>query len=247
MPWAYLDDGFPEHPKVIAAGGDAAWMFVAALCWSRRHMTGGDIPKAILGRLTDRKKPASLAGRLVDVGLWNDKGDHYAIHDYDVWNHSEEAAKERRRERALKGAKARWSKAPSTSSSNAQASAQAMPDPMLGDAPCVRGRAAPSPSPTPISQSGLSLATEGPPPAEPRQTEHTPKPPPPQVLDHIATTIGWTTPAKRNQLAAAWNHGATHLDPTHLEDTLLRCTNATNISYLQAAIDNAITQTRKGN
>lgn len=83
MPWAKLDDRFPDHPKVAKAGGDAAWLYVAALCYANAHLTNGTIPAAIIPRLTDRKNPIALAERLVAVGLFDRAGeDEYMIHDY---------------------------------------------------------------------------------------------------------------------------------------------------------------------
>lgn len=142
MPWVYLDDRFPEHVKVERAGGDAAWLFVAGLCYVNRNLTGGTIPKTAVPRLTDRKSPMRLAERLVDVGLWEDEGDDFRIHDYEHQNRSAMA----RREKAKKAATARWSAspddAPSIPPSNAPGNAPAMP-------PTRAGTRAPSPSPSP--------------------------------------------------------------------------------------------------
>lgn len=108
MPWVYLDDGFPDHPKVALAGGDAAWLFVCSLCWSRRHLSGGRIPKELVKRLSDRKRPDVLAQRLVEVRLWIDDGDAYLIHEYEEWNASEDQARQKRREKASRAASAKW-------------------------------------------------------------------------------------------------------------------------------------------
>jgi hypothetical protein len=123
MPWVYLDDGFPDHPKVEAAGGDAGWLYVVALCFARRNRTGGKIPKARVARLTDRRQPVKLAGRLVEVGLWEDAGDSYQIHDYERWNQTE--AKERR---ARQAAEARWApRHAGAASGNASSNASGTP------------------------------------------------------------------------------------------------------------------------
>jgi hypothetical protein len=82
MPWVRLDDGFPEHPKIVTAGGDAAWLHVCALGYCNRNLTDGHVPKDVLGRLSDRKSPKNLAKILCEVGLWTDDGDHWSIHDY---------------------------------------------------------------------------------------------------------------------------------------------------------------------
>lgn len=106
MAWVYLDDGFPDHPKVVAAGDDAAWMFVAGLCYVRRFGTEGVIPKPQVPRLTSNRAPQKTADRLLAVGLWIDEGDVYRVHDYHEWNRpaSSRSAAGRR------AAEARWGK-----------------------------------------------------------------------------------------------------------------------------------------
>ena len=114
MGWVYLDDRFPEHPKVLAAGDDAAWMFVCGIAYTNRGPSDGLIPKAVIPRLTGLKQPLKVAQRLVDVGLWHDKDDCFAIHDYEIWNAETMA----RRAKARKAANVRWER---TRSGNAQA------------------------------------------------------------------------------------------------------------------------------
>lgn len=123
MGWVYLDDRFPEHPKVVAAGDEAGWMFTCGMAYVNRNGTGGIIPKAQVPRLTSWKNPAKVAERLVAAGLWHDEGAHYRVHDYADWNRS---ALERT-EKAKKAAHARWD-ARSSPSSNAQASAEHVPE-----------------------------------------------------------------------------------------------------------------------
>lgn len=82
MTWVRLDDGFPEHPKIDAAGGDAAWLHVCALAYCNRALTDGFVAAERIGRLSDRKSPRRLAARLVEVGLWRPVDGGYEIHDY---------------------------------------------------------------------------------------------------------------------------------------------------------------------
>lgn len=108
MSWVRLDDHFPTHPKVVAAGGDAAWLHVCALCYCAEHLTDGLVPKRLLARLSDRKQPTRLAQRLVDAGMWSDDGDDYRIHDYLTYNRSRvdvEAEREAARLRRQNGGK----------------------------------------------------------------------------------------------------------------------------------------------
>lgn len=116
MAWVYLDDQFPDHPKVALAGGDAGWLFVCGLAYVKRYGTEGRIPKSQVPKLSDRKGPAKLARRLVEVGLWEDDGEHYAIHDYSDWNKPQAS----RSAAGRKAAQARWSR---ERSANADANA----------------------------------------------------------------------------------------------------------------------------
>lgn len=88
MSWFKLDDHFPDHPKFVAAGGDAAWLWICGGCYCARHLTDGLIPKAAVPRLSDRRNPTKLAERLVGVGAWIDRGDCYEMHDYLEFNPS---------------------------------------------------------------------------------------------------------------------------------------------------------------
>lgn len=120
MAWVYLDDQFPDHPKVVTAGDDAAWMFVCGLAYCRRYSTGGRIPKGQVQKLTGHRQPAKLAKRLLEVVLWEDGGDDYVVHDYDDWNKPQAS----RTEAARKAARARWG----TPKGDANAHADALPD-----------------------------------------------------------------------------------------------------------------------
>lgn len=99
MPWVRLEDTFPEHPKIDAAGGDAAWLHVCALAYCNRNTTDGFIATARLAQLSDRKSPARLAARLVEVGLWEVEDGGWRIHDYLDYQPSK-AAVEQDRENA---------------------------------------------------------------------------------------------------------------------------------------------------
>lgn len=143
----FLDDGFFEHPKTVAAGGQAAWLFVCMLGYANRALfqgrtpgsalrleTAGRVPKNMIPRLTDLEDSESLAARLAVVKFCHDGGDFYEIHDYVGWN----AAALERAERARRAAVTRWSSNARASAghmlngagSNARANAQAMPVPV---------------------------------------------------------------------------------------------------------------------
>lgn len=142
MGWLYIDDGLPEHPKALAAGGDAMWLWVCGLAYVNRNDTGGTVPKLVLDRISDRKNPKKLAARLVDAGLWEDKGDSYHMHDYEIWNAKALA----RKAAARKAATARW---------DPGGDAAAMPSHMRshanGNAKGGNATAMPTPNPHPQS------------------------------------------------------------------------------------------------
>lgn len=110
MTWARFDDATPEHPKIIAAGGDAGWLHFAAVCYCNRQLTDGVIPKGVVSRLTDRKNPHKLARKLIEVGLWIEHPEGYAVHDYLDYQQSREQVLAQRAassERQRKGRAAR--------------------------------------------------------------------------------------------------------------------------------------------
>jgi hypothetical protein len=107
MAWVKLDDSFPEHTKIIAAGGDAAWLHVCALAYANRNLTDGHIPAGVLHRLSDRRQPARLAARLVDCGMWHVADDGWQIHDFLTYQTSREKVLEQREEARVRMAKAR--------------------------------------------------------------------------------------------------------------------------------------------
>lgn len=112
-----MSDSLPEHRKIAAAGGDAAWLHVCALAYASRNLTDGFIPEAIVPRLSDRRQPAKLAAKLCAVDLWHAPGHdckrcppspagEYVIHDY--LEHQRSAARvaevsERRAESGRRG------------------------------------------------------------------------------------------------------------------------------------------------
>lgn len=82
MPWVRIDENFADHPKVERVGPLAAWLHVAALCYSSRHLTDGHIPKAKAVRLAEIPDPAEHVSALLSEGIWVDNGTDYIIHDF---------------------------------------------------------------------------------------------------------------------------------------------------------------------
>lgn len=87
MAWLKFDDGVPMHPKHLKAGHVAAWLWFAGVCYCRRHLTDGIIPReALAGLAPTIKKPLAEAARLVSVGLWHEVPDGWQVHDFHDWN-----------------------------------------------------------------------------------------------------------------------------------------------------------------
>lgn len=97
MPWAKLDDGFTDHPKVMAAGPLASWLFVCGLTYSARMLTDGFIPTTQVRKLADLDNAMALADRLVEVGLWERCDDGFLIHDYLEYQPSAEKVRTERK------------------------------------------------------------------------------------------------------------------------------------------------------
>ncbi len=83
--WVKLDDQVTEHPKLESVGPVAAWVYVCSITYCNRNLTDGFIPRATAQRLAasaDAEQVASLILRLVDVGLWDQNGSGFYVHDY---------------------------------------------------------------------------------------------------------------------------------------------------------------------
>lgn len=80
--WVKLVDTFPDHPKVLAVGDHAAWLWVCGLCFASRHLTDGFIPEHALARLTGLPKPRALAAKLVEQELWDVVEGGWRVHNY---------------------------------------------------------------------------------------------------------------------------------------------------------------------
>jgi hypothetical protein len=107
MTWLRLDDGFPEHPKVVGLTDAAFRLEVSALCYAHRNITDGLIPEGFIPRRLARSVPALEAARLwvpSPEGGW-------LLNDYLAWQSSRAAIEEirdTRRKAGAKGARARW-------------------------------------------------------------------------------------------------------------------------------------------
>lgn len=105
MTWVKLDDTFADHPKVVAAGDAAAWLYVCGLLYCSRHLTDGFIPHEALDRLNSQRGKPKLAARLIEVVLWHEADGGWTVHDYLGRQSSKETVEKKRadtRERVRK-------------------------------------------------------------------------------------------------------------------------------------------------
>lgn len=82
MPWFKVDDGFCFHPKAIAAGNAALGLWVRAGSWCGANLTGGALPRHMIGTFGAQKRDAM---RLVSAGLWSETEDGYQFNGWDEY------------------------------------------------------------------------------------------------------------------------------------------------------------------
>lgn len=94
MTWVKLDDGFPEHPKVLGLSDAAFRLHVVAICYAARNLTDGVIPRVWL---KDAKATLKIAvQQLVAARLWSEHADGWAVHDYLTYQQSRTQVEESR-------------------------------------------------------------------------------------------------------------------------------------------------------
>lgn len=86
-----LEHRWPEHAKVTSVSLDARWLYIAALCYCSRNETDGFIPRSALVSISGmpERKAIAAADALVAAippghqhGMFERRGDDYAMHDY---------------------------------------------------------------------------------------------------------------------------------------------------------------------
>jgi len=116
--WARIDDGFDDHPKVLALldmedGAAAIGLWTLCLTWAHRNTRRkGKVPGLIPSTLPRRFVGAEgrrLADLLVNVGLWEQVDDGWLIHDFAEYLPSAEVSAARSAA-GKKGAAKRWGK-----------------------------------------------------------------------------------------------------------------------------------------
>jgi hypothetical protein len=105
MPWIKVDDQIAHHPKFMAAGAVASWLWVCGQSYCARYLTDGFVPESALPTLGNVTNPKAHAQTLVRVGLWELAEGGYRVHDYLQFQPSRADVEERRRQRANAGRK----------------------------------------------------------------------------------------------------------------------------------------------
>lgn len=170
MVWVRLADDFTDHPKVVAAGPLAGWLYVCGLTYSNRYLTDGFVPSGQVRRMADVDDALGLADRLVEVGLWEVVEGGYLIHDYHGYQPSAEDVKREREETARRQAEYRARKRNGasngvTNDERSGAPARPVPGP-VNPVPAPAPAGNPSPQPPPV---------EGEPPPAPRKRGERPR------------------------------------------------------------------------
>lgn len=101
MSWTKIDDRILLHPKMLRAcelRGDAAWcLWSRGLVYANACDLDGRIPRSMVPKLIDHRRPQDVAAALVEVRLWEVLPDgDYLVHDYAECNDTAEQKQRRR-------------------------------------------------------------------------------------------------------------------------------------------------------
>lgn len=111
MVWIRIDDQIAHHPKFIAAGPVAAWLWVCGNGYCNKYLTDGFIPRSAIKTLGGVKNAPMWAKQLAKVGLWDRVKNGYRVHDFHDFNPSAAEVRAKRKARSMAGkagATARW-------------------------------------------------------------------------------------------------------------------------------------------
>jgi hypothetical protein len=125
-----LDDGWHDHPKVIAAGLDAAGLWTMCLTWAhanrRSAPTPGYVPRTVLARFAG-SKASRLSKKLADVGLLDHAEGGWIVHDFADYLPKYDPAKAADAGKA--GAEKRWGRGRPRAGEGLPADSEPPPDP----------------------------------------------------------------------------------------------------------------------
>ena len=86
MAYIKLDDRFPDHPKVVQVGPEAAYLYVCGLCYCNRYLTDGHIPASMVPRLVPyaAEQIKQTVSNLLEARLWHVSSKTQAPNGYEV-------------------------------------------------------------------------------------------------------------------------------------------------------------------
>ena len=156
MTWVRLDEGFPRHPKVAAAGPLGMAMQVAALCYCNEYLTDGFVPRHVVAGFLNLERISMncwqnemigggddatwqlVVADVIDAGLWSEVDGGYRIHDYLKYQPSKADVEADRKQKSsagrLGGINSAIARRAKTSRSEAGAEAPAVADAQAGAA-----------------------------------------------------------------------------------------------------------------
>lgn len=95
MAWAALDDGFCDHPKVVAIGNEAAGLYARLISYCAKQLTDGVVPLEI-ARSFGGRNTRQLVAKLTANGLANEYETVLVLRDYLDYNKSRSEVEETR-------------------------------------------------------------------------------------------------------------------------------------------------------
>lgn len=93
MAWFRIDDGFYNHPKVLAAGNAATGLWVRCGAWSSAYGTDGLIPPEVVRTMGSRREIDSV----IAVRLWLPTDEGMLMPDFLDYNPSKADSDRRRK------------------------------------------------------------------------------------------------------------------------------------------------------
>jgi hypothetical protein len=105
MTWIKIDDRILDHEKFVRAvrigGSEAVHLWFGLRAWCAQNLSDGFVPRDMVAEVRGPKRGRDKAlGALVEVGLVEDAGSSWHLHDYLEWSDSREDVLASRRKAA---------------------------------------------------------------------------------------------------------------------------------------------------
>ncbi len=84
MAWLRIDDGFPEHEKLLSLRRNERWTWIEILAYCARQQNGGRLPASITNHMKYVTKP--FLERCVEIGLLDVINGYFIVHDWNDYN-----------------------------------------------------------------------------------------------------------------------------------------------------------------